>query len=440
MSFETISIYRNSRILQKLPRMVLYGHHTMKQSELFSKTSKEPPKDAVTVSHKLLARGDFIDQLASGIYSFLPLGLRVHQKIQGIIRQELNVLGAQEISMPTLQPRALWEETKRWETIDPPLFVVKDRHKRELALGPTHEEVITDLVRRRVRSYKDLPFAVYQMQTKFRNEMRSTGGLLRTREFMMKDLYSFHADETDLGQYYAKVREAYTKIFSRCGLETIPVHAHSGTIGGSFSQEFMTLAENGEDTIIQCGKCGYAANVEKSGKVNTCPECKQPSIEIKSCIESGHIFELGTKYSAAMGAVFSDEKGTERPIHMGCYGIGIGRLIATIVEVHNDKYGIIWPKEVAPFLVHLLYLPSEKPSVGKEALKLYDLLQKEGFQVLYDDRTSMSAGEKFAEADLLGVPMRVVVSERTGAGRVEVKMRGTKDARILSVQELLRML
>ena len=254
----------------------------MKQSQLFYKTRKEIPKEAEIISHKLLLRGDFIDQLISGVYSFLPLGWRVHENIEQIVREEMNAIGGQEVFLPVLQPKQLWEETDRWNKFEPPLFKLKDRHQKDLALGPTHEEVITDLVRRRIKSYKDLPVYLYQIQNKFRNEMRPTGGLLRVREFIMKDLYSFHADEKDLTDYYKKVEKAYLKIFNRCGLKAIPMEADSGTIGGSISHEFAVLAESGESKIFLCPKCGWAISEER--------EKKQPMFECKTNLRKEKLY------------------------------------------------------------------------------------------------------------------------------------------------------
>lgn len=364
----------------------------MRQSKLFYKTKKQVSKDAKTISHKLLLKGDFIEQETAGVYSFLPLGWRVHKKIEEIIRQEMDAIGGQEIFMPALQPKTLWQETGRWAHMDPPLFKFKDRHKKDLTLGPTHEEVITDLARKRIESYKDLPLYLYQIQDKFRNEMRPTGGLLRTREFVMKDLYSFHASEQDLKKYYEKVKKAYIRIFQRCGLKVVPVKAESGTIGGNLSHEFISINK----------------------------------------IESGHTFNLGTKYSKAMGAYFVDRGGRKKPIIMGCYGIGIGRLMTAIIEAHHDKNGIIWPEQVAPFDVHLISVGNTK----KQAEKIYKDLQKRKVDVLYDDRDE-TAGVKFVEADLIGIPLRIIVSDRTlSQGKVELKKRKEKKSRLVKSKDL----
>lgn len=415
----------------------------MHYSHLFGRTLKKIPKEAETISHKLLIKAGFIDKaLTAGVYSLLPLGWRVYKKIEQIIREEMNAIGGQELFMPTLQPKSLWEETDRWEHMDPPLFKLKDRHKKELCLGPTHEEVITDIVRRFVTSYRDLPLSLYHIQNKFRNEMRATGGLLRVREFVMKDLYSFHSDAKDLDDYYWQVIRAYKKIFSRCGFEVKILEASGGSIGGEVTHEFMMLCPTGEDRVVCCSKCDWAANFEIAEKVKKCKKCGS-AVEIKRGIENGHVFKLGTKYSQAMKATYVDKKGKQRLIWMGCYGIGLGRLLATIVEGHHDEKGIIWPRSVAPFDVHLIKLKakSEKRKTAAKNLKLfaenvYRELAAVGIEVLYDDREDVSAGEKFADADLIGIPVRLVVSEKT-KDKIEWKERNKEKMELLTVEEVV---
>jgi len=403
----------------------------VRYSRLFGKTLRRAPKEAETISHQLLTRAGYIDQLASGIYSFLPLGWRVHRRIENIIREEMDAVGGQEVFLPALQPKSLWEKTGRWEQMDPPLFKFEDRHHKELALGSTHEEVITGLVARFVKSYKDLPLYLYQIQNKFRNEMRSTGGLLRVREFVMKDLYSFHRTEADLDKYYLEVRDAYLKVFESCGLEVKVARASGGTIGGEVTHEFHCLAETGEDKIIYCPKCDWAANVEDSSE-KKCPQCAS-KLEVSNSIENGHIFKLGTKYSKPLGAYFIDRNGKKKPIWMGCYGLGIGRLLATIVEVHHDREGIVWPISVAPYDVHLISMDASVVGIAEE---LYRLLKKAGVEVLFDDRDE-SAGVKLKDADLVGIPVRVVVSKRSVAsGGVEISRRGRKSGKVVSVDRL----
>lgn len=393
----------------------------MKYSKAFIKTFKETPKEADNISSALLLRGGFIDQEMSGVYSLLPLGLKVADRISNIIREEMDKIGGMEILMPAMQPKELWGETGRWDKMDPPLFKFKDRHEKDIALGSTHEEVIVDLVRDRIESFKELPQMLYQIQTKFRNEVRSTGGLLRVREFLMKDAYSFHTSDEDFQEYYQKVVEAYKNIFSRSGVEARMVEAHSGSIGGKRSNEFMLLSETGEDTIYLCGACDWAVNAELTTDIKTCPACGGVVKQVKA-IEVAHIFDLGDLYSKKMGALFTDEGGKKKPFIMGCYGIGIGRLLASIVEASHDENGIIWPKTVAPFRAYLIDLS------GGKADKIYDELVKNNIEVLYDDR-EVSAGVKFADADLLGIPYRLVVSKKTG-DQIEIKQRTKKESHL----------
>lgn len=394
-----------------------------RQSRAFSTSFRTPPKEAQTVNHKLLIQAGFVRQIAAGVFSLLPPGLRVHERIRAIIREEMNRIGAQEILMPTLQPKSLWLETGRWTTIDPPLFTTRDRHKSELALGPTHEEVVTDLARNIIHSYKQLPLAVYQIQTKFRNEQRPSGGLLRLREFCMKDLYSFHTSEKDLISYYENVQKAYHAIFQRCGLGIIPIAAESGTIGGAVSHEFALPSDVGEDTFAQCEACGLAANTERLGKAKTCPECKNKLV-FRSCIECGHTFQLGTKYSKQMNAMFANSDGSKAPVHMGCYGIGVDRLFAAAVESSHDKRGIVWHPEIAPYDVHVLLLRG-----GDNAEEIAKKIAHAGKSVLYDDREDISPGEKFTDAELIGIPIQAIVSERGNAkGNIEIRSRSALDS------------
>lgn len=410
----------------------------MRYNQLFGKTLKIAPKDADTASHRLLVQGGFIDQLAAGIYTFLPLGWRVHQKIAEIIREEMDAIDGQELGMSVLQPKSLWAETGRWDKMNPPLFRVEDRRGKELALGSTHEEVITDLVRTRVNSYKDLPLALYQIQTKFRNEMRATGGLLRVREFAMKDLYSFHANKKDLSQYFKRVVEAYKKIFTRCGMDVIVSQASGGTIGGTETYEFQVISDVGEDEIIYCPEGDFAQNKEvaKSGKDGKCPNCGAKLKNAKT-IEVGHVFSLGTQYSGKMGAYFVDKDGKKKPIEMGCYGIGVGRLMGTIVEVSHDGKGIIWPAEVTPYEAMLVHI--EDPGTELMAKETYEKLTKAGIDVLWDDREDVSAGEKFADCDLIGIPVRLVVSGRTGS-KIEWKNRDSDKTELLNLAQILKRL
>ncbi len=410
----------------------------MRQSKIFGKTKRTPPKEAELISHQYLVQGGFVDQLASGIYSWLPLGFKVYKKVEQIIREEMDAIGAQELYLPTLQPKKLWQETDRWKTIDPPLFKLFDRHNKEYGLGSTHEEVITDLARRNIFSYKDLPLAVYQIQNKFRNELRSTGGLLRVREFVMKDLYSFHIDSWDLDAYYEKVKDAYLKIFKRCGLTVTPVLASSGTIGGDISHEFALFSSQGEDKSGFCENCGFAANLEVLSGENKCPQC-QSSLVIKNCIENGHIFKLGTKYSEAMKAYYKDKNGRSKPIIMGCYGIGLGRLVATVVEASHDKKGIIWPKNLTPFHFHFLLL-SKKQEIKRKAEELYKRITDQNISILFDDRNE-SSGVKFFDADLIGIPYRLILSDNTFEKKsLEIKKRDEERKQLVNFNKIISFL
>jgi len=556
----------------------------MRFSRLFGKTLKEKPSEADSISHQLLLRAGMVQQVATGVYSYLPLGWRALKKIEQIIREEMDKAGGQELMMPTLQPFELWEQSGRYPSFGKTLFTITDRKEHMLVLGPTHEEVITDLVRRFVQSYRDLPLLLYQIQNKFRDEPRSRGGLLRVREFIMKDLYSFHSDEASLDQTYQDMLQAYANVYNRCGLPSVVVEADSGAIGGKESHEFMLIAETGEDEIIHCPKCGYAANVEKAqmtkpkaetnallpleeiatpniktieevakyvgiptsqtlkavfyyadGQVvfaairgdldinevklknllkaielrlatdeevkaaglvagsaspigikgikviaddsitmganfvagankpdthlknvnyprdfqvdlmadialahpgNSCPKC-QARLASKHGIEVGHVFKLGTFLSEKLGASFLDQNGTARPIIMGCYGIGLGRLLAAAVEQNHDEKGIIWPIAIAPYHIYLCSLQTDNSEVSTAAEKVYNDLTKEHLEVLFDDRAE-SPGVKFNDADLLGIPLRLTVSPRTLQHQsVEVKWRNQKQAQLLPLDEII---
>jgi prolyl-tRNA synthetase len=560
----------------------------MRLSHLLARTLRQAPADAETPGHQLLLRAGLVQQLAAGIYSFLPLGWRALRKIEQIIREEMDAIGGQEVRMPALQPVELWAASGRLETYIPPLFIVKDRRERELALGPTHEEVVTELFKRQVQSYRELPVLAYQIQTKFRNEMRARGGLIRLREFIMMDLYSFHVDWPDLDRTYDAAFEAYHNIFRRCGVAAIAVHADSGAIGGKDSQEFMHLTPAGEDQVLTCSNCDYAANTEKAdhkkrdlppeepapveevatpgiktidalvsflsvpeyktlkavfyaasgepvfvairgdldvneiklrnalggaelrlmddkevaaaglvagsaspvglkerakrpvrivaddsvlashnlvggaNKPDThlrnlnygrdweadivadislaregdpCPQCDGGALTSHRGIEIGHIFKLGTVYTEKLEATFLDHEGKQRPAVMGCYGIGLDRLLGTVIEANHDERGIVWPAEVAPFAVHLVSLNADKPGVRDAAERLYAELTDRGIEVLYDDREE-SPGVKFADADLLGMPLRVTVSPRTlEKDSVELKRRSETESTLVPLAD-----
>ncbi|HEX9897266.1 MAG TPA: proline--tRNA ligase [Dehalococcoidales bacterium] len=555
----------------------------MRVSRLVSKTQREIPAEADTISHQLLLRTGMVSQVAAGVYAYLPLAWRSLKKIEEIIRDEMNKAGGQEITMPVLQPIELWQRSGRDQAMGKTLFTLNDRRDRKLALGPTHEEVVTDIVAHNVQSYRDLPLLVYQISVKLRDEPRPRGGLIRVREFDMFDLYSFDVDEVGLDISYDKMLQAYKNVYARCGLTAILVEADSGAIGGKVSHEFMLVTESGEDTVISCPKCGYTANAEKATftkgtmkkekplpmeqittpgmatieqvasfvKVPTNQTLKavfyiadgefifvvirgdlpvnevklkntlkvkdlrmateaeviekglvpgsasplgvkgikiiaddsvtsgtnfvaggnKPDTHIKNVnyprdfkadivtdialaragdtctncggifkavngIEVGHIFKLGTFYSQLQGASFIDASGVSKPIIMGCYGIGLGRLLAAAIEQHHDDKGIIWPMPIAPYQVYLCPLYRDGTKVEEVAEKLYDDLQKEGIEVLFDDRKE-SPGVKFNDADLLGIPLRVTISPRTlEKESAEVKWRSEKEVKLIPLKGL----
>lgn len=392
-------------------------------SKVFIPTLKETPKEAESLSHQLLLRAGFARMLMAGAYTYLPLGLRALEKIQSIIRQEMNACGASELLLPALHPLELWQKTGRDKDLGEVMFRFKDRRGRNLALGPTHEEVITDLVKNNCSSYRQLPLVLYQIQTKFRDEIRPRFGLIRACEFIMKDAYSFDQDEAGLDKNYQLIHEAYQRIFSRCGLKTLITEADSGVMGGKVSHEFMAQAPLGEDVVLVCPKCKMA-KAPKEGN-NSCPKCHLDMDKVNT-IEVGHIFKLGIKYSQAMEAFFSDAKGALKPLIMGCYGIGVSRLVSAIIEQNNDADGIIWPKEVAPFGVIILPLDLTNQAVMQEALSLYNQLNAAGFSVLMDDRDER-AGVKFKDADLIGLPLSIVVGKKSIEEKnIELRIRKDK--------------
>lgn len=401
----------------------------MKQSNLFTKTIKENPRDEKSVNAQLLVRAGFVDKLASGVYTYLPLGLRVLKKIENIVSQEMNKIGGQEILMPSLTPKENWEKTGRWK--------VEEAYKiqgEDLALGWTHEEIVTPLMLKYILSRKDLPKSVYQIQTKFRNEPRAKSGLLRGREFIMKDMYSFHETAADLDAYYEKVKQAYFNVFERCGLKenTYLATASGGAFTEKYSHEFQTATESGEDIIYICNKCGAAVN--KEIKTDKCEQCGGNEFSEKKSIEVGNIFKLNNRYSEPFG--LKNEKG--EPLLMGCYGLGITRLLGAIAEVFNDEKGIIWPKSVAPFQVHLIELAAGEEVIKEKTREIYEILQKNNFEVLYDNRDEKAAGEKLADSDLIGLPLRVVVSKKTlEQDSVEVKSRSMSETSLIKITEII---
>ncbi len=404
----------------------------MRQSQLFTRTVKELPKDETSYNAQTLIRAGFIDKVAAGVYSYLPLGKRVLDKICRVIREEMDVIGGQEILMTSLIPKEYLEATDRWENFDV-LFRLKGGDNKEYALGATHEEIVTPLAKKFILSYKDLPFSVYQIQTKFRNEKRAKAGLMRGREFLMKDMYSFHTDQADLDAYYDRAVGAYNKIFQRLGLGEITYFTYAA--GGTFSKyshEFQTISDAGEDLIYVCNHCHIAINKEIIAEQSACPQCGNKELAEKKAIEVGNIFKLGTKFSGSFNVVYKDDEGHDNQAVMGCYGIGPSRVMGTIVETFHDDKGLIWPENIAPYKIHLLSLGE-----NEAAASVYADLIAAGFEVLFDDR-EISAGEKFADADLIGCPYRVLVSKKTlVAASVEIKRRSDDTSSLVAIKDLM---
>ena len=410
----------------------------MRWSQAHIPTLRETPTEAEIASHRLMLRAGLIRKLSSGIYSYLPLGHRSLLKVIEVIREEMNGTGAQEVLLPALQPAELWKRSVRYEIMGPEMIRFKDRHGKEMVLGPTHEEVITQLVMGELRSYRDLPKTLYQIQVKFRDEPRPRFGVIRSSEFIMKDAYSFDRDVAGMKKNYQAMYEAYKRIFARCGLEALPVEAETGVMGGDDSHEFMVPAKSGEDAVVRCSSCPYAASLEKAkkGSGDPCPKCGKP-LQLLNAIEVGHIFQLGTKYSTGLGANFVDEDGKEKPFVMGCYGIGVTRILAAVIETHCDEAGIRWPLSIAPFQVAIVPINLAHEATRKAAEELYEELRREGISVILDDR-EVSGGVKMKDADLIGFPIRILLSEKTlQQSAVEFKLRTEAQAAIVKRSQLL---
>ena len=412
-------------------------------SKIFVPTSRDNPSEAELVSHKLMVRSGMIKRTAAGIYNWLPIGLKILKKIEAIVRKNLDETGAQEILMPMVQPSDLWKESERFNEYGKELLVFSDRSKREFVLGPTHEEVVSDIFRSYPISYKNLPINFYQIQTKFRDEIRPRFGVMRAREFIMKDAYSFDINKKGLRESYKEMKDAYIKIFNEIGLEYRVVNADSGNIGGDKSEEFHVLAESGEDLLAISDESSFAANVETfDQKEDPSDLIGRPSPDgkgkliIKRGIEVGHIFQLGQKYSNKMKVLVKDENATEIPIFMGCYGIGITRILGACIEQNNDKNGIIWPKSIAPFDINIICLDPGKKEVFNTSLNIYKLFKEFKFDVLLDDR-DMRPGNKFADHDLIGIPFSVVISgSNYDKNKLEVGIRGKSEKFNLTPEEL----
>jgi len=412
----------------------------MKYSTFFPKTLKTAPSDEVAINAKYLMRAGFIDKLMAGSFTLLPLGWRVVAKINNIIREEMNKTGAQEILMPLLHPKEIWNETGRWDSAKEVMYQF-EKNEREYALSFTHEEIVMDLIRKHVSSYKDFPVKLYHFSTKFRNELRAKSGILRGREFMMKDLYSAHATEEDLMKYYFEVMKAYVKAFERIGLEVKVTEADGGVFTKQHTHEFQVLCETGEDTIYWKDDWEYAKNEEVMDETT-----KGGDIKSAKSIEVGNIFPLGTMYSEKMKALYTDQDGVQKPIWFGSYGIGPTRVMGTVVEVSHDEKGIIWPESIAPFQVHLIVLENQESRIRNQADELYESLVGAGVEVLYDDR-DVGPGQKFADCDLIGIPVRLVVSAKTfqlGSGQkgnmVEWKKRSDSESKLMDFDEVEKVL
>ena len=427
--------------------MLVLSKKFMKASHLILGTQREDPADAEIVSHKLMIRAGLIRQVSSGIYNWLPLGKKVLQKVENIIREEMNNAGAQEILMPMVQPTSLWEESGRIDQYGQELLVFLDRHENKFCLGPTHEEIITDLCKNLLTSYKQLPVTLYQIQTKFRDEIRPRFGVMRSREFIMKDAYSFDLDKESLNKSYLIMKEAYIRIFNNLGLDYRVVKADSGAIGGSDSEEFHVLADSGEDLLAFSDKSDYAINAELlielqegqdpyslDGKPS--PDGKG-SLKLKKGIEVGHIFKLGRKYSEVLNLRI---QGEDQDIHpeMGCYGIGASRIVAASIEQNHDDKGIIWPKSLAPFEVAIVEVnPKKKVEITNRCSEIYNSFKENGIDVLWDDRDKRP-GVKFTDMEVIGIPITIIIGERTlETGEIELKERQDEKPKLVSHQDLI---
>ena len=418
----------------------------MKTSNLLLATQRESPSDAETISHQLMIKAGLIRQVASGIYNWLPLGIKVLRKVENIVRREMDKSGAQEILMPMVQPGDLWKESGRWQQYGRELLTFQDRHEREFCLGPTHEEIITNLCRNDIRSHKQLTVTFYQIQTKFRDEIRPRFGVMRSREFIMKDAYSFDLSEEGMNHSYNIMREAYERIFDSMGLDYRIVKADSGAIGGSDSEEFHVLADSGEDLLAFSDKSDYAINADLliEALSDQDPESLdgQPSpdgkgnLKLKRGIEVGHIFKLGKKYSESMKLVLQGDKGNIFP-EMGCYGIGISRIVAAAIEQNHDDKGIIWPDAISPYEIALVEInPKGDKALKKLCSQLYNSLKEKGHEVLWDDR-DQSPGVKFSDMELIGIPRMIILGEKSFKdNKVEFKIRGQEKISQLVPEEI----
>ena len=404
----------------------------MRVSQLPFAPIKTIPADADSKNHQLLVQAGFVRQLMAGVYTYTPLGLRTLNKIRNIIRTEMNKIGGQEILMPMLHPKGNWQRTGGWDNIDV-LFKLKSRTGKEYALGQSHEEIITPLAKEIIQSYRDLPLSLYQIHWKFRDELRSKSGILRGREFEMKDMYSWHESQDDFEQFYSQVKQAYIKAYSKVGLMAKVTEASGGSFSNKISYEFMVLTDAGEDDIFYCPSCDFCVNQEiaqqKAGE--TCPRCSNEKLKAARASEVGNVFDLGQKYSQDFELTYMDKEGNHQYPIMGCYGWGTTRTMGVIVEKYNDKKGIIWPKTVAPFDIYLINIGLDP----KQAQTIYQQLQAMGLEVIWDDREDQTPGSKFAQADLTGIPIRAVISKRTG-NKIELKARNEEKTSLIEIDKI----
>ncbi len=415
----------------------------MKQSTQLRTTQKFAPKDEVSKNAQLLIRAGYVHKEMAGVYSYLPLGARVMAKIEAIIRQEMDAIGGQELRMATLHPSEPWKQTGAWENVDV-LFKIQSRTEKEYALGQSEEEIAIPIAQKFVHSYKDMPVALYQIGQKYRDELRAKSGIMRGREFGMKDMYSFHETQEDFDTFFEQVKAAYFRIYTRCGLTAKATEASGGSFSDKISYEFMILTDAGEDDVVYCDQCEYCANVEvaKNKEGDTCPKCGKGTLAAAKAVEAGNVFDLGQKYPKAFGFTYQDKEGMEQYPIVGCYGMGTSRLMGTIVEVFADDAGIIWPEQVAPYDLHLVVLGNkdkEKEAIVRQkADEIYAALQQEGLEVLYDDRMELSTGVRLAESELLGMPYRLIVSEKTlEKGAFELTNRASKETEYVQTVQLI---
>lgn len=413
----------------------------MRQTHLFTKTRKEHPKDETTKNAQLLVRGGFVHKEMAGSYSYLPLGIRVLNNIERIVREEMDAVGGQEIKMATLHPSEPWKTTGAWDRVDV-IFKINSRTEKEYTIGQSAEEIVTPIAQEYINSYKDLPKAIYQIGQKYRDELRAKSGIMRGREFSMKDMYSFHESQEDFEAFYARVKDAYLRVYARCGLTAKATEASGGSFTEKVSYEFMVLTDAGEDDILYCSDCSYCVNTEISQQkeADRCTRCSSGALHRAKASEVGNIFDLSSKYPKDFGFTYTARDGTQKYPVMGCYGIGITRLMGVIAEALSDEKGLVWPATVAPFSVHLVSLHGTDEGVRKEAERLYEVLQKNNVSVLYDDRDETN-GVKLKDADLIGIPVRFVVSAKTlAAGQIESTNRKTGTVTLVNEADVLQSL